>query len=293
MRVEVALRWREDASAASMSGSDAQFFEDGERMKPRVVLLGSTGGLGREVLSQLHDAGLPVRTPRVVQGKLDGDVIINCAALTGIERCFREPEKAWRVNMDLPDTFSRYGVPLLHVSTDAVFPCMDPDEDHSERGETDPRTLYGRTKRAGEVAGTTVVRLPLLFGANNRGQIVGSLVRKALAGEEVRVANDVYNTPLGLEVAAWWIMRWCWERDKPKLVHLCGDQRLSLYDLVSEITEAIGAKVNLVPTKSSDFPSSEPKPKWGGLSSLYEPCFSLELAIDRYAKTWSSEPASF
>jgi dTDP-4-dehydrorhamnose reductase len=95
--------------------------------------------------------------PGEVQRVLDlaqPDAIIHTAALTVVDRCERYPDEAHCVNTLLPQTLARAaacaGVPLLHISTDAVFDGLRGD--YTEEDEPNPINVYARTKLAGERA---------------------------------------------------------------------------------------------------------------------------------------------
>ncbi|MCC6148375.1 MAG: SDR family oxidoreductase [Anaerolineaceae bacterium] len=82
------------------------------------------------------------------------DVVLHCAALANVDTCELEPERAFRVNAELPGELAaackRENIKLLHISTDAVF-----DGQKGAYSETDapqPINTYARTKLAGERA---------------------------------------------------------------------------------------------------------------------------------------------
>src|SRR5512140_1557073 len=95
--------------------------------------------------------------PGQVERVLDAaqpDVVINCAALTELDACELNPEKAFLLNTQLPrdlaERTARRGIQLVHISTDAVF-----DGTHGDYSETDapnPINVYARTKLDGERA---------------------------------------------------------------------------------------------------------------------------------------------
>lgn len=134
---------------------------------------------GRGAAISAHDSGLDVTDAEAVEAALAPpggpvpDVLVNAAAYTHVDRCEREPERAARVNADAPRGLARLcrsrGVRLVHVSTDYVF---DGDSAHPylEQDEPAPRSVYGRTKLAGERAvleadpGFLVTRTSWVFG---------------------------------------------------------------------------------------------------------------------------------
>src|SRR5262245_3327013 len=82
-------------------------------------------------------------------------VWLNAAAFTQVDRCEREPGNAELTNAQGPRLLARAcagaHVGLVHVSTDYVF-SGDARRPYTEDDPTNPRSVYGRTKLAGERA---------------------------------------------------------------------------------------------------------------------------------------------
>ena len=81
------------------------------------------------------------------------DVIINCAAVTDPEQCEKDPEHAYRVNAlgarNLSIVARKVGAKIVQFSTDDVFDGLS-KRPYTEFDDTNPKTVYGRSKRAGE-----------------------------------------------------------------------------------------------------------------------------------------------
>ena len=82
-------------------------------------------------------------------------VIINAAAYTAVDKAESEPELASKVNVDGPRNIAAaahdIGARLIHISTDFVFDG-EASAPYTPDGETNPLSVYGRTKRDGEKA---------------------------------------------------------------------------------------------------------------------------------------------
>lgn len=80
--------------------------------------------------------------------------IINCAALARIEKCEKFPHKAIKVNLEgtlnLVNSIKklRNNITLIHISTDAVYPCKKGN--YSENSKLAPSNVYGWTKLGSE-----------------------------------------------------------------------------------------------------------------------------------------------
>ena len=81
------------------------------------------------------------------------EVIINCAALTEVELCEKEPEHAFRVNAlgarYLSIVARKTGAKMVQLSTDDVFDGLG-KKPYTELDDTNPITVYGKSKLAGE-----------------------------------------------------------------------------------------------------------------------------------------------
>lgn len=134
------------------------------------------------------------------------DVVVNAAAFTAVDRCEREPELADRVNARAPASLARIccqlGTRLVHVSTDYVFDG-EADTPYREIDPPAPRSVYGRTKLAGERAVLAaspdflVVRTSWVYG-RGRNFVAAILERAARAragGDPLRVVDDQRGRP--------------------------------------------------------------------------------------------------
>ncbi|MCH8889619.1 MAG: dTDP-4-dehydrorhamnose reductase [Myxococcales bacterium] len=136
------------------------------------------------------------------------DVAVNAAAFTQVDRCEREPEAAERGNTVAPallaEACEKRGIRLVHVSTDYVFSGDSPIA-YREQDEPKPRTVYGRTKLAGEERVLTtspdslILRTSWLFG-RGRNFIAAILAqarerRAGRASGPLRVVDDQYGRP--------------------------------------------------------------------------------------------------
>lgn len=188
-----------------------------------VLLTGSTGRLGGAFLSlwgdkeqaagydlqvvtrQDCDLSRPDEVRRFLRS-VDFDVLVNPAAMTGIEQCLDAPGLAQAVNAESPRVMAEVcrekGARLVHFSTDYVFS----GESAGRKAEGDPVgavNVYGATKLAGEravidaSAEALVCRVSWLFGptAPDRLSHLDHVLERALAGEIQHLIADKYSVP--------------------------------------------------------------------------------------------------
>ena len=103
--------------------------------------------------------------------------VIHAAALSRVGDCYREPELARAINVGgtetLVDLCQAASARLIFVSTDLVFDGESCNYDES--AETNPTSVYGRTKAAAEWRVldndlNLVIRVSLLFGPPLNGR---------------------------------------------------------------------------------------------------------------------------
>ena len=131
------------------------------------------------------------------------DAIINAAAYTQVDKAESETELAMRINGDgagnVAQAAAELGVPLLHLSTDYVFDGSL-DRPYQEDDQTNPTSVYGRSKLAGEdpiralhprhvILRTAWVYSP--YGAN----FVKTMLRLGADRDEVSVVCDQLGNP--------------------------------------------------------------------------------------------------
>ena len=133
----------------------------------RILLLGQHGQVSQELQRALQGAGelrvlgreqLDLAQPELIRQhvqRLRPELIINAAAHTAVDQAESEAELAFAINATAPgilaEAAAELGAALIHYSTDYVF-----DGSHAapyrESDSTNPLSVYGRSKLAGEQA---------------------------------------------------------------------------------------------------------------------------------------------
>lgn len=136
----------------------------------RILLLGASGLAGQAFKKQLskfnHTVVTCSRNGSDFQMDLSNvnnflnivnnqnfDTIINCAALTNLVSCNKNPQLAWKLNAKLPYFLAAWSLkterPVLHISTDHLF-CDGKKTYHSESAPVYLRNIYAETKYSAE-----------------------------------------------------------------------------------------------------------------------------------------------
>ena len=200
------------------------------------------------------------------------DVVLNAAAHTAVDAAESDPEEAEAVNVRGPALLAaacaRTGAVLVHVSTDYVF-AGDATTPYDVDAPLAPRTVYGRSKAAGERAvrdllpEARVVRTAWLYGAGGRN-FVRTMAARALRGEPSRVVDDQVGSPTWARHLA---ERLALAPQAPAgTYHLAGAGAVSWYGLARAVHEEVGADPALVqPCGSDEYPRPAPRPAYSAL----------------------------
>lgn len=131
------------------------------------------------------------------------DAIINAAAYTAVDKAETERDLAVAVNATGPGLLAaacaRAKLPLVHVSTDMVFPDRA-DRAHREDDATAPLSHYGATKLEGEhrvmaaSAYNLVARVSWVFGPSG-DNFVKKLIEWARTRSELSIVADQKGRP--------------------------------------------------------------------------------------------------
>jgi dTDP-4-dehydrorhamnose reductase len=207
-------------------------------------------------------------------------VVLNVAAYTAVDMAEKDQDAAFAVNADAPRVLaavcSSRGVPLVHVSTDYVFPG-DADKPYAADDPVAPRSIYGVTKLAGEraVLGSGahawVVRTAWVYGAHGNN-FVKTIARLAAERDELSVVDDQRGSPtwtgdlaVGLLALASRIA--AGEAPTHRVLHATGAGETTWFGFARAIFEELGLDPERVkPCTTADFPRPAPRPAYSVLS---------------------------
>ncbi|MEO8438629.1 MAG: dTDP-4-dehydrorhamnose reductase [Spartobacteria bacterium] len=196
---------------------------DSNESKLKIAILGAGGRLGaalaREYAATHEVVGFShaqldlaeLATLRSTLAPLPFDVLINAAALTNVDYCEDHREEAMRLNAEAPQLLAEIcrekGSRFIHVSTDYVFDG-EKREPYTEEDGADAISVYGESKRAGEVLAlqandrALVIRVSWVFGPD-RPSFVDAILKRARTEDAVTAVADKFSTPTyTLDIAA-------------------------------------------------------------------------------------------
>ncbi len=207
-------------------------------------------------------------------------VVVNCAAMTQVDRCEAERRTCWAVNAEATEALARlcrtHSARLVQVSTDFVFDGTGGP--YREDARPNPVNFYGRSKLAAENAAReagmnqwAIARTVLVYGtAENmsRSNFVLWVADQLARGEHVHIVTDQFRSPTYVEDLADGIERII-RYEKTGVFHLSGREQLSVYDFAHVVAEVYGLDASLIdPIESAALDQAAQRPPRTGFIIL-------------------------
>ena len=204
------------------------------------------------------------------------DVVVNAAAYAAVDAAETDEDAAYRANAVGPAVLAtvvgREGGRLIHVSTDYVF-AGDARRPYEVDDVTGPKSAYGRTKLAGELAvrealpeRSYVVRTAWVYGATGRN-FVKTMTRLERERETVSVVDDQRGSPTWSADLARGLVE-LGRSAAPAGTYQCtngGDT--TWFGFAQAIFEELGADpARVLPITTDAFPLPAPRPAYSVLS---------------------------
>jgi dTDP-4-dehydrorhamnose reductase len=274
-----------------------------------ILVTGGTGMLGRTVCRRLGsqeaislgsrdlditdaaacDAVLARHRPRVV---------LHCAAMTAVDRCESERERAFAVNAhgsaNLAQACVRHQARLVAISTDYVF-AGTLDRPYREDDEAGPRTVYGASKWAGEQAiraqcpDHLIARVAWLYGPGGPSFLHTMLRLGAQQGPALTIVDDQIGNPTTTDAVADALLPLL---DSPirGTVHMSCEGEASWFAFAQAIFSRRGITRPVHPCTTTAFPRPAPRPANSRLEKRalrdhgQPPMMGWQDALDRFLK---------
>lgn len=188
----------------------------------KIALIGANGQLGSDIVSHFSNtdryqltaltrADLDITNPEAVQRVLTSqpfDVIINSAAYVRVDDCQQNVELAFNINaiaaLNIAKACRQLDALCVYISTDYVFRGDRPNP-YTESDVPDPINIYGTSKLTGEylvrqtATRSLILRISSVFGkagaSGKGGNFVETMIKKAHAGNPIKVVNDIVMSP--------------------------------------------------------------------------------------------------
>jgi dTDP-4-dehydrorhamnose reductase len=197
--------------------------------------------------------------------------IIHCAAIGDVDQSERDPDLAWRVNVNGTANIARAaaGVQahLVFISTSTIFDGRNGR--YREDDPPNPINVYGRTKVAAEHAvrvlrpPALIVRVSMAYGYPRTGgaSFLTRVEEKLRAGEPTDQPADEFRTPIDVLTCADALIELA-GGTAGGILHLGPRERISRYDFAVKVAQRLGADSSLVrDNRAEALPGRAPRPK--------------------------------
>jgi dTDP-4-dehydrorhamnose reductase len=186
-----------------------------QAMRPKILLTGKSGQIGRELNELLPHLGdlvaldrtqLDLNKPDEIRQTIRSirpGLIVNAAAYTAVDQAETDETAAQAANADAPGLMAeearRIGAAMVHYSTDYVFDGSKTTP-YVETDPTNPINVYGRTKLAGEGAirengvPYVIFRTAWVYAHEGKNFLL-TVLRLATQREELRIVRDQIGAP--------------------------------------------------------------------------------------------------
>jgi len=207
------------------------------------------------------------------------DIVINTAAYTAVDKAEEESELAFNINTlgpkNLAKAAQQINAVLIHISTDYVFDG-DKSAPYSENDITNPQSVYGASKLAGEEAVKKncskyiILRTAWVF--SEFGNNFTKTMLKLSHLEQLNIVADQLGGPTNANDIAQALVTICEQINSHKDVnwgvyHYSGEPYCSWFDFAQQIfttakAEAVieqSPNLNAIPTVQYPTPAKRPK----------------------------------
>jgi dTDP-4-dehydrorhamnose reductase len=222
------------------------------------------------------------------------DIIVNCAAISSIDECEKDYQKALDINKNGTINLHKiFGERVLTISSDHIFNgkgWYPPNEST----KPSPISSYGFTKLGAEAVSK------IFWGKTIR-------LSRAVSPDDADIKQVLLGVKLGLEVNVPTFFRRNythqefavdgieymvnnWDSIKFDTVHYASTNQMSMYEFMKSLVGALGMDVSLVKQRTEYF-NDAPRPKRGGLrvglaKKLGFPMYSISDTVSKLVSVY-------
>ena len=267
-----------------------------EGMGKRILIFGASGRTGQVVKQAAEQVGYEVLAPSHAECPLEqaeavsdlvlgsgAQLVVNCAAVSGLEACADDPLQAHLVNAVAPAAMAlacrHTGARFVHLSTDYVLDGRRAGA-KDESAKCRPICWYGESKREGELQvlealpTAVVARVSWVCGNPQKPSFVESTLGRALAGQPLAAVADKESLPTDAADIARAVLA-LGQGDYSGVVHVCSSgEPLSWWHcarLALQAAARLGALAEVPPVEQQKLDEvpffREPRPRYTGMNN--------------------------
>lgn len=253
----------------------------------RVLVTGAKGQLGQDVVRRFEHAGhqvLPTDRDTLditddaacleIVREFKPDAIIHCAAYTAVDQAESDVDAAYAVNAvgtrNMVLAAEQGKAKLCYISTDYVFDGTASSSYH-EYDNTNPQSVYGKSKRAGEVlvqslsSAFFIVRTSWVYGLHGNN-FVKTMLKLGQEKPFLHVVNDQKGSPTYTVDLAVFLLELV-QTEKYGIYHASNTGECTWYEFAKAIFAEAGSilgtsySVQVEPCTTEEFPRPAPRPQ--------------------------------
>jgi len=253
--------------------------------KKKIAIIGASGQVGFELARALSTVGEVQAYSRkdgdladlnpLIESLAKGrfDIIINAAAYTGVDKAESEEQLCYQINAKAPARIAslaqKMGALFLHFSTDYVFDGQKAFG-YIEEDQTAPLSVYGRSKREGEIAilescqRAVILRTSWVYSLTGKNFLltIEKLARKA-GKEPLKIVNDQFGAPTWsrhLAEAALIIAATEPLKKGYGLFHLSSSGKTTWYGFAKAIIDILQLPASVTPITTAEYLTAAKRP---------------------------------
>jgi len=205
------------------------------------------------------------------------NVIINCAAYTAVDKAEENLDLADKINRKavkkLAKLSKEHNIKLIHISTDYVFDGKN-FKPYTEENETNPKSVYGRTKLEGEIEmikispkNSIIIRTSWVYSSFGNN-FVKTMLKLGKSKDELGVIFDQIGTPTYAYDLAKAILDILpnIKNQKIEIYNYTNEGVLSWYDFSKEIMKMAKITCQINPIETYQYPTPAVRPHYSLLN---------------------------
>jgi dTDP-4-dehydrorhamnose reductase len=187
------------------------------------------------------------------------DIVIHLAALTDVDFCEKNPEKAFNINaegtkniVEISEYFNSF---IVYLSTDFIFNGKK-GSPYNEKDIPNPVNIYGKSKLKGEefvknYKKSLIIRTSRIFGKN--GKSFGCKLPYFMKEKkEIFLTNDIINSPTYAFDLSECIIKLI-EKDFYGIINMCNEGWCSWYDFGLKMKKILNSDIEIKEISFDEF----------------------------------------
>tara|TARA_B100000963_G_scaffold145781_1_gene126999 strand:+ start:30440 stop:31273 length:834 start_codon:yes stop_codon:yes gene_type:complete len=234
----------------------------------KILITGASGQLGKSLKNHLSSkfksyffsrAELDINDLETLSERLQSinpDIIINCAAMTNVDHCEIDSEKAFNINAYAISHFkNNFNGTFIQLSTDFVFDGVNGP--YQENDLPNPINNYGLSKLKGEEIVKNlfekhcIIRTNTLFSNSSDASFLSWVVDSLNQNKKINVVNDQISNPISVDDLSIAINEFI-DSKRYGVFHLGSDTLCSRFEFANMIASYYNLNENLIFPISSE-----------------------------------------